>query len=295
MIDLSKVAIIIPCKNEGIYLKQTVDFMLQTEVKNGAQLIIINDGSQDRSCQFLASKPESYPGIKLLHTKGIGASRARNLGVTATSNPKILVFCDGHIIMQKGWLNTLLEAFDDPEVTAISPGIGSFNPDNPVGYGQSWNEQLEIRWLEKPTEIKEIPLVPGACVAIRREAFERVAGFDQGFNSWGYEDVELSLKLWLFGFRLYVHPGVKIGHKFRKTPPYQVNPVDFLYNRIRMCVSHMNTTRIDKMTNILKKHPQFDDVMHMLSKSDTYDQRKRYLKQRKFSDDWFFDRFDIPF
>ncbi|WP_373460010.1 galactosyltransferase-related protein [Paenibacillus sp. V4I7] len=29
-------------------------------------------------------------------------------------------------------------------------------------------------------------------------------GFDRGFNVWGFEDIELSIKLWLHGYRCSV-------------------------------------------------------------------------------------------
>jgi len=295
VIDLCKVAIIIPCRNEGIYLKQTVDFILQTEARDGTKIIIVNDGSKDRSCSFLNSGQEQYSNIKLLTTNGIGAANARNLGAETAQEAEILVFCDGHIIMAKGWLNSLLVTFDEINVSAVCPGIGPFDPARPAGYGQTWNDQLEIQWLPKTTDIHEVPLIPGACFAIRRSVFEKVGGFDRGFHSWGYEDVELSLKLWLFGFNLFVNPAVRIGHKFRRVPPYAVEPAEFLYNRLRMCICHMNDRRVDKMAKILKKYSCFEEVLQKIFISDTYDQRKRYVMNRTYDDDWFFDKFKIPF
>jgi GT2 family glycosyltransferase len=294
-LDNKKAAIIIPCRNENIRPKQTVDFMLRTEARGKTPIIVIDDGSKDRSCYFLRQKNKDYKDIVLITTEGIGASGARNLGAESAEGAEILIFCDGHIIMQKGWLHTLLETFHNPEVSAVCPGIGPFDPHRRAGYGQTWDNSLEIKWLERPSGIQEVPLAPGACLAIRKSAFDAVHGFDRGFNSWGYEDVEISLKLWLFGYKIFVNPWVKIGHHFRKVPPYQVNPVDFHYNRVRMAVSHFNQDRIARIIEALGDRRHTARTLTKIILSDSLEQRNKYLYQRTYDDDWFFAKFNIPF
>ena len=164
-----------------------------------------------------------------------------------------------------------------------------------MGYGQTFNDNFEICWLKKPTCIQEIPLAPGGCMAIRKDVFTTIGGFDSGFQSWGYEDVELSLKLWLFGYKIFIHPGVRIGHKFRKVQPYDVNITEFHYNKLRMAYSHFNDVRINKLIRSIQEYPTFQDVMEKISTSNTLEQREDYLKRRLHNDDWFFNKFNIPF
>lgn len=289
-----KVAIIIPCRNETLYLKHTIDFMLKTEARDRARIIVINDGSRDRCCDFLQKRKE-YQDISLITTEGIGAAQARNLGVENAGDVEVYLFCDGHILVQKGWMEKLLSAFERVEVDVICPGIGPFDPKQRTGYGQSWNNELDIQWLGKPEGLREIPLAPGACMAIRKEVFDTVGGFDRGFNSWGYEDVELSVKLWLFGYKIFVNPEVRIGHHFRKVPPYQVDAVEFFYNRLRMAVSHFNEERISKVVKIINKSPDYHRTVAKIILSDSIEQRKSYLEKRIHDDEWFFSKFKIPF
>jgi GT2 family glycosyltransferase len=291
----SEVAIIIPCRNESIYLKQTLDFLLLTEVKYLCNIIIVDDHSTDNCCKFIKKSHDLYNNVSLIHTKGIGAAGARNLGVQIAEAAKILVFCDAHILVQKNWLNSLLSAFENNEVSAVCPGIGSFNPKSPVGYGQSWNNELEVIWLKKPADIKEVPLAPGGCFAIRKEAFDSVGGFDRDFRSWGFEDVELSLKLWLLGYKIYVDPGVRVGHKFRKVQPYEVNLTEFHYNKLRMAISHFNLERLNKVINTMQGYPNFKQIQERLAQSDAFTQRADYFKSRLHDDDWFFNKFNIAF
>lgn len=296
MSSKEKVSIIIPCRNEGLKIKQTADFLLRTEAgdRDQIEIMVVDDGSEDGCCSFLEPESSPYRKIRLLTTNGIGAARARNLGA-GQAGGDILVFCDGHLTLQKGWLDTLLEVFDYQEVAAVSPGIGPYDPAGAAGYGQTWDEKLEIRWLSRPSDIEPVPLAPGGCLAIKKDVFQQVGGFDRGFNSWGYEDVELSLKLWLFGYQVFVTPYLRIGHYFRKTTPYSVDAIEFVYNRLRMAISHLKEDRIVKLTNLVKNKVDMPVLFAKVLFSDCMEQRRDYLARRQYDDDWFFNKFNIPF
>lgn len=297
MKDIGKygISIIIPCKNESINIKQTLDFLLRTEAKYISDIIVIDDGSDDNCCGFIGRMQELYPNVTLVQAKGIGSAQARNIAAEMAERAEFLVFCDAHVTVEKGWLNYLLTAFDNKDVSVICPGIGSFDPRSSAGYGQSWGKNLDVIWLKKPSDIEEIPLAPGGCMIVRKSAFDAVGGFDRDFRSWGYEDVELSLKLWLFGYKLYVHPGVRIGHKFRKFQPYDVDMTEFSYNKLRMALSHFNMDRYQKVLALMDHIPDFEKVIRRLDESDAMKQRTDYFGRRTYDDSWFFNKFHISF
>lgn len=291
----SKTSIVIPCKNEGFYIKQTLEFLLETESKYLANIIVVDDNSNDGCCDFIKRQPNRYRNVLLVQTEGIGAARARNLGASLVPDADILVFCDAHITMKNNWLNSMLNAFNNAEVSAVCPGISNFNPNSPIGYGQTFNEKFQVIWMKKPEALTEIPLAPGGCMAIRKTVFDAVGGFDAGFHSWGYEDVELSIKLWLFGYKIFVNPSIRIGHKFRKVQPYEVDEIEYHYNRLRMAISHFNQNRVDKVMSMMKAYPNYNKIIKRVESSDTYVQREDYFKRRIHDDSWFFDKFNICF
>lgn len=289
------VSIIIPCKNEGGNVKMTVDSLIAALPFNGTEIIVVDDMSQDNCCSFLQTD-SNYSDVQLISSPGLGAARARNYGATAAKG-EFLVFCDAHITVQKGWLEKLLNTFKNTGVDAVSPAIGSIANPTATGYGQTWNDRLETVWLPCPDrmEIAKAPLLPGGCLVIRSSVFQAVGGFDQGFIVWGYEDVELSLKLWLFGYRLCINPAVKILHLFRQKHPYQVSFNHVNYNLLRMAYSHFNNQRIDKVIDMVKQHGKSEKIIRSVIKSGVLDQRQDYFKRRKRSDDWFMSEFQIPF
>ena len=75
---------------------------------------------------------------------------------------------------------------------------------------------LGIEWLPAPSPgaPPAVPMLAGACIAMRRALFESLGGFDTGLMRWGSEDAELSLRLWMAGYELRVVPDVVIAHLF---------------------------------------------------------------------------------
>jgi glycosyltransferase involved in cell wall biosynthesis len=291
-----KVSLIIPCRNEKDLLSQTVSSIMISQTTVSFELIIVDDGSLDGCCDFLKQMLPSLANIKLIRTANQGAANARNLGAKQAIGD-IFIFCDAHINVPDFWLDHLVAPFHDPLVHALVPGIGAVDQPQAVGYGGTWDAAQKWCWLGRPTDkdIFEVPFAPGGCVAIRATTFHTIGGFDPGTRVWGYEDQEISLKLWLFGYTIFATTKVSILHVFRKKHPYQVGMVNLLHNLLRMNFLHLSTTRINKSINLLKEQYFFNAAITAVVLSNVWHIRKRYLLQRKFDDDWFFEKFNIPF
>lgn len=86
--DSPKVSVIIPCYNQGAFLKEAVDSVLNSTYKN-YEIIIINDGSTD---DFTIQLFESYNprSSKIIHTDNQGPAAARNTGIGVAKGEYIL-------------------------------------------------------------------------------------------------------------------------------------------------------------------------------------------------------------
>lgn len=288
-------SIIIPCRNEGNLLQQTIDSIFSAGLDPRFQVIVVDDGSTDQSSAFLAGG--RYSGVNLQKAQGLGVARARNAGA-ALSSGDLLIFCDAHTTVSPGWLERLLAIFTNPQIDAACTAIGSVARPQDVGYGGTWDAQLNFRWLPQPGggAATPVPFAPGGCIVVRRHVFEDSGGFQHQFRVWGYEDQEFSLRLWLFGYSVFVCPAVTVLHHFRQRHPYHVS-FDFVdYNLLWMAFVHFNQERISKTAGIVAtRHADTRLLAEIMQNPAAHQQRALYHARRKRDDDWFMRQFGIPF
>lgn len=287
-----KISIIFPVKNEGENVRTTLDSLFMKKTNYPFEIIVVNDGSVDNCCDFLIDYHKKE-FITLIETKGIGSARARNEGANSASG-EYLIFCDAHLTFEDWWIDQLIDPLIQGLTDAISPAIGSMNDENFIGYGQTLKSNLRIKWNTKTNKLCETAILPGACLAIKKSVFEKIGGFEKGFLTWGHEDVEFSIKLWLFGYQCHVLPTVKVLHLFRNNLPYKVEYEDIYYNMLRMAYSHFNIKRIMKCKNLIF-HSKAREIELRVLEHGVLKQRRQYAKDRKRTDDWYFKKFNIDF
>lgn len=292
-------SIIIPCKNEMNNLKWTLDSLIKSQNNLRFEIIVVDDGSQDNSTEFLENdlKKKIYKNIFLIKTNNLGASEARNAGAHIAKG-KYLFFCDCHVKVPHNWLDNLVNTLKNFNADLVAPCITSITNPLSAGYGETWTDKLKVKWFtKKPKEGTEIPIAGGAALGITKEAFEKINGFDHLFKVWGKEDEEICLKAWLYGYKIVINPDVHVEHLFRKKHPYRVTNINVGYNTLCLAYSHFNTNRLDKTINIVKRNFPFKtlDVQIRRNQELIFQQREKYFKERIHDDNFFFKKFNIPF
>ncbi len=81
---LEKVSIIVPVYNGEHFLNKCVDSVLNQNYKN-IEMILVDDGSTDRSGVICDEYEKEYPDIKVIHKKNGGQTSARKAGVRLAS------------------------------------------------------------------------------------------------------------------------------------------------------------------------------------------------------------------
>ncbi|MTK13374.1 MAG: glycosyltransferase [Clostridiaceae bacterium] len=293
------VSVIIPCKNEVNNLKSTVDSIMKSKNALNFEIIVVDDDSEDLSAEFLKSdlNKDIYKDVILIKTNNVGAAEARNAGVEVAKG-NYLFFCDAHVKVPDGWLDELVNTLKIAKADLIAPCIVDMTNTSAAGYGQTWDNQLKITWLtNNPKNMSEIPIACGCAFGITKEAFEKINGFDHFFQVWGKEDEELCFKAWLYGYKVVINPQVIVRHLFRRKHPYQVTTANVTYNMLCMAYSHFGKKNLTKAIQIAKNDYFFSTAAsdirfnsHLILK-----QREKYLNERIFNDDFFFNKFNIQF
>jgi GT2 family glycosyltransferase len=205
------VSIIIPTYNRKEELKKLLQFLKkQTPPHTQGEIIVIDDGSNDSTLDFLQKEQEegTLSFAVQLH-KGPGV--ARNAGMEMAQG-KIFVFIDTDCIPCPRWLENLIQPFEDEAVGAA----GGLEIPDPA-------ESILSRCFQF---VMTSPLTTGGLrgakkrlaryyprtfnMAISRKAFEKVGGFKEWYHG---EDVEMSFRIQEAGFRLVYCDEAKVFHQ----------------------------------------------------------------------------------
>jgi GT2 family glycosyltransferase len=278
-----ELSVIVPALNEGENLRRTINGLDGT-LPAASEIIVVDDGSTDGGTDFLRGscnvrffEPE-MPGMRL------GAPAARNKGAVAASG-EVLIFLDAHVDVMLGWAEPLIAAVRDPAVGAAAPGISVIGRPDCCGFGLRFRDAcLGVEWLPPPDGDLEAPLLPGACLAVRRDLFAEQDGFDPGLILWGSEDAELSLRLWTAGYALRMVPEVTVAHLFREQHPYAIDWTGVLHNMLRLAVVHFSRERLARVVERQKHYRDFAAAWALLTDTDAA-ARRAAVKTRRARDD----------
>lgn len=97
---MKMLSIIIPIYNSEKYLNQCIDSILIS--KNNFELLLIDDGSTDKSYEICDKYEKKDFRVKVLHKKNGGVSSARNLGISNATG-KYVMFVDSDDILINNW------------------------------------------------------------------------------------------------------------------------------------------------------------------------------------------------
>lgn len=286
-------SVVIPSLNEGAMLHMTVDSILAQTRYPALEVLVVDDGSTDGSCERYATCGDAR--VRLVRGGGLGVARARNLGESHVRGAKV-VFIDAHCRVSAGWLDEFDAALADPQVAVAGPCFTRLESATPRGCGMTWNNlNLDQVWFEPQDAHRSyaVPLTPGGCQAFRRDTFAAIGRYDEGFTRWGSEDVELCLRAWLLGYEVRVCPRAVVAHHFREARNFTVHDADILYNFLRMVHMHFSPPRIRAVLKAIRHNPHTDAALDRLYAGDIFDLRHALVVQRQRSDDWFFERFKL--
>jgi N-acetylglucosaminyl-diphospho-decaprenol L-rhamnosyltransferase len=224
----SDVAIITVSYNSSAQLSDFLSSAVKS-VASPSQITVVDNNSADISVTEKLTKELGVNLLKLDTNVGYGA--AINKAVPALPQElSTLLVCNPDSELNSKAVNALVNAVSDKAVGVAGPRIfnedGSVYPSaraipsirNGVGHALFANIWLTNPWTksylsEAHLQNSTVPTgwVSGACLAIRKDLFTQVGGFDDKYFMY-FEDVDLGYRLGKQGFtNLYV-PEVSITH-----------------------------------------------------------------------------------
>lgn len=217
------ISVVIPTFNKGSLLRRTLDSLLNQSISlNLYEIIIVDDGSSDNTYEIVKPYSALYSNVRYFLTAddGFRVSRARNIGINASTRETILLF-DSGMIAGTSLLEKHLEIHRlnvKSAVIGLSYGVSEVGLSSCIQIKNILSQNSvddSLRVMSEIPEVQDCRFIyfrslgfdlsrltsPWAVfwtghVSFKKEAAIDINGFDENFRSWGGEDVD-------FGYRLY--------------------------------------------------------------------------------------------
>ena len=201
------VTLIVPAHNEEHTIAETatslasIDYYYNGEVN--FELIVCNDGSEDRTGEVLAGLKDKFPHLKIITRvpprSGKGKGFVLNDALEISKGDVVAVF-DADARVDPDFLNIIIPYLNDPEVQGVQSRIKMYNKDeNWLTYMQ----HVELAGFGNIVRAKDIlgkaGFLGGNGQLVKKEAIYGGGGWD-GFAI--TEDLNLSVKLMIEGYAI---------------------------------------------------------------------------------------------
>lgn len=185
-----EVSIVIPVLNQRALTEQCIN-SLTPDLRAGAQVIIIDNGSEEETRDYL----RSVPGIELLRNDtNRGCAPAWNQGVERARGSWIVVL-NNDVRAASGWLQGLASYAVNNKVDIVTPGMR----EGPLNYDF---EPYARDYMTRLRAVERRGVANGVCFMVNRRVFEAVGGFDEAFRIGQFEDTDFFWRADRAGFRL---------------------------------------------------------------------------------------------
>lgn len=165
----------------------------------GYEVVLVDDGSTDGTLPWLTQNKIEFPHIQIFEQDHQGPAAARNLGVEK-SQGDIIIFIDSDLVVTEHFLQA--------HANALQEGKQKLGSDRFFTYGWVVNTNNFENPTSEPYKITDFSAAYFATgnVAIPRKWLDQAGLFDTRFQLYGWEDLELGVRLKQLGLKLIKCP-----------------------------------------------------------------------------------------
>ena len=208
--DPAPISIMIPARNEEVVIGKTIRTILALDYPpDRLELVIINDGSSDRTAEIISAHAQSDPRIRLVNLpageSGHGKAYALNEGLKHCTHELIAIYDADNTPEPKALLHLALHLQADTKLAAV---IGKFRC---VNRQRTWLtrfvniETIAFQWILQAGRfhLSRVAILPGTNYIIRKSVITAVGGWDDRAIT---EDSELSMRIYQAGWQIKFMP-----------------------------------------------------------------------------------------
>lgn len=226
------VSIVIPTKIRIDLLERCLNSLAAATGYPNLEVIVVDNQSDHPDLKrVLDAASEKLKLTTIVDPGGFNFPRLINNGVRKSTGEIVLLLNDDVEAFEPGWLHRMVESALDPAVGAV--GCRLLYPDRTVQHagvvmgiggacGHLWKgltpeAQAHNPYVSLPSQRLA---VTGACLVVRREAFDKVKGLDEAAFPVAFNDIDFCLRLRAAGLRnIYRGDAVLIHHESQSRGP----------------------------------------------------------------------------
>lgn len=208
---LPMVSVLIPARNEALVIEGLLNRLAnQNYPREKLEIIVINDGSTDRTADLVMSwKEKNNLNLKLINVpseeSGRGKGAALNRGLSFCSGEVIAIY-DADNLPEKDSLRQLvIELISHPRLAAVTGLFRAYNRHRNLLTRLINLESVAFQWIIQAGRnyFLNIAFLAGTNYVIRRRVVEALGGWDETALT---EDTELTLRIYERGWRVKFLP-----------------------------------------------------------------------------------------
>jgi len=188
--SLPNVSIIIPAHNEERFIGETIHSLLNSKYPEKSEIIVVNDGSTDRTGEIVKKITKTNPKVRLLDTGHQGKANAINIGVKHAKYDTIITL-DADSTLTDGSLEELVKPLSEKNIAATSGIIRGKVSKNPLSWFQDLDYIVSSGWRYVSNKINATAILPG-FTAFKKKIFLAIGGFSSDTLT---EDFDIALRI----------------------------------------------------------------------------------------------------
>ena len=218
-------SIVIPTYNRQPILEKCLRALenqrLTDRTVENYEVVVVDDGSTDGTLNWLKIHQAEFPHVVSYEQNHQGPSAARNLGVQQAKGDTI-IFIDSDLVVTEQFLQS--------HATALKTEEKALNSDRLFTYGAVINTCNFENPTAEPYKITDFSAAYFATgnVAIKKKWLEQAGLFDTRFQLYGWEDLELGVRLKELGLKLVKCPAA-VGYHWH--PPFNLEQIPKLIDQ----------------------------------------------------------------
>lgn len=219
-------SVVIPTYNRRLILEKCLRALTRQKLRQDGtisdyEVVVVDDGSSDGTWEWLGEKLAEFPKLRRFQQEHGGPAAARNLGVLQAKGDTI-IFIDSDLVVTEDFI----QAHGD----GLAAGREKMGSDRLFTYGQVINTCNFENPSSEPYKITDFSAAYFATgnVAISRHWLEKAGLFDTRFHLYGWEDLELGVRLKQMGLKLIKCPAAK-GYHWH--PPFSLEQLPQLIEK----------------------------------------------------------------